>query len=217
MSDPATRRPYHSPKRQQQAEQTRRQILEAARRLFAGRGYTATTLPAIAREAGVSAPTVTAVFGTKPALLQALIGLTVRGDAGGEPLVQRSQWQEMLAEPDPGDVLRRFAALGRRIHERSADVFDIMRSAASEPEIAEMLRAQAARRLDDVRSLAEALARKDALSDMNPKRAADIIWVLGSAGNYRLLTAERGWTPDEYEVWLASSLINSVLDIHQTP
>lgn len=212
MSDPVTRRPYHSPKRQRQAEQTRRQILDAARRLFAAQGYTAVTLPAIAREAGVSAPTVTAVFGTKPALLQALIGLTVHGDAGGEPLVQRSQWQEMLAEPDPRDVLRRFAALGRRIHERSADVFDIMRGAVAEPEIAEMLRTQAARRLEDVQSLTETLARKGALGNISPERAADIIWVLGSAGNYRLLTAERSWSPDEYETWLVETLISTILD-----
>ncbi|MBV9282547.1 MAG: helix-turn-helix transcriptional regulator, partial [Chloroflexi bacterium] len=116
MGQRGEKRPYHSPRRQEQARRTRRQILEAARRLFAARGYAATTLPAIAREAGVSAPTVTAVFGTKSALLEALIQLVVRGDTDEAPVVERSWWRAMLEEPDPERQLRRQAAITRQIH-----------------------------------------------------------------------------------------------------
>jgi len=63
------KRRYHSPQRQLQAQLTRRKLLDAARRPFAARGYVAITLPDIAREAGMSAPTIAAVFGTKARLL----------------------------------------------------------------------------------------------------------------------------------------------------
>ena len=195
-------------------DRTRRQILEAARCLFATRGYAATTLPAIAREAGVSAPTITAVFGTKSALLDALIGMVVRGDAAEAPLIEQSWWQEMLTEPDPRRQLRRQAAIARQIHERSADVFEIVRGAATaDPEIAAILTERAARRLEDARSVAESLARKGALrGNMTADQATDVIWVLTAAYTYRLLVTERGWSPDQYEEWLASCMIHSVLD-----
>jgi AcrR family transcriptional regulator len=214
MTDRVTKRSYHSPRRQHQAEQTRRHILEAARRLFTVHGYTATTLPTIAREAGVSAATVTAIFGTKVALLHALIQMVVRGNAGESPLREQSWWLEMLAETDPRQQLRRYAAICRQIQERSAEVYEITRSAANaEPEIAELLRAQAVRRQEDARSLAETLARKGALDGPESiNRAADIIWVLTSAYTYRLFVSERGWSGEQYEEWLASSLTHSILD-----
>lgn len=59
MSDSVRpRRRYDSPRRREQAEATRRDILEAARRLFEAHGYAATTMAAIAAEAGVALKTV---------------------------------------------------------------------------------------------------------------------------------------------------------------
>src|SRR5260370_39072329 len=67
------RRPYHSPARQRQAEQTRARILAAARDLFRSRGYAATTMDASASSARVSAKTVDAVFGSKRGVLAGLV------------------------------------------------------------------------------------------------------------------------------------------------
>jgi AcrR family transcriptional regulator len=213
MSVPRSKRRYHSPQRQEQAQLTRRKILEAARRLFAAQGYAATTLPAIAREAGVSAPTITAVFGTKPALLDALINLGVRGDAASAPLVERPWWTEMLAEPDPGRQLRLHAANARRIQEGSADIAEITRGAATaDPEIAAMLKRRHASRFEDTQLIAKSLDRKQVLvPGVTAARAGDLIWALSGAELYRMLVVERGWSPDEYEAWLASALADSLL------
>ena len=54
--------------RQRQALQTRRLISEAARDLFLERGYAATTMDAIAGEAGVAVSTVYAIFKNKRAI-----------------------------------------------------------------------------------------------------------------------------------------------------
>jgi AcrR family transcriptional regulator len=192
--------------------------VEAAHRLFAAQGYAATTLPAIAREAGVSAPTVTAVFGTKAALLEALINLGVRGDAAAAPLVERPWWREMLAETDPRRQLRLHAANMRRIQEGSADIAEIVRGAATaDPEIAAMLKERHAQRLADTRLVAQSLGRKQALAPgMTVAKAGDLVWALSGAEVYRLLVVERGWSSDEYEQWLATALAASLLP-HPAP
>jgi AcrR family transcriptional regulator len=192
---------------------TRNQIVEAARRLFATRGYAATTLPAIAREAGVSAPTVTAVFGTKAALLEALINLGVRGDAAPAPLVERPWWREMLEEADPRRQLRLHAANVRRIQEGSADIAEIVRGAATaDPEIAAVLKQRHRQRFEDTQLVAQSLGRKRALAPgVTVAKAGDLVWALSGAEVYRMLVVERGWSPDEYEEWLASALADSLL------
>ncbi len=217
MDDSEKRRRYHSPRREQQAEETRRTILDAARRLFAARGYVTTTLPAIAREAGVSAPTVTAAFGTKLRILDALIRVEVRGDEAPTPLAARPQWREMLREPDPVRQLRLCAANLRRIQERTTDIFEIVRGAATaEPEIANLRRSLNAQRLEDKRLLAESLSSKEALRPgLTDAQATDLLWALGSADLYRMLVADRGWSPEQYEQWLASSLVYSLLGQNQ--
>lgn len=187
--------------------------MEAARRLFATRGYAATTLPAIAREAGVSAPTVTAVFGTKAALLEALINLGVRGDAAPAPLAERPWWREMLEEADPRRQLRLHAANVRRIQEGSADIAEIVRGAATaDPEIAAVLKQRHRQRFEDTQLVAQSLGRKRALAPgVTVAKAGDLVWALSGAEVYRMLVVERGWSPDEYEEWLAAALADSLL------
>ena len=67
----AQERPYHSDLRADQAEQTKKLILDATLRVMAG-GVATVSIPAVAREAGVSVPTVYRHFGTKSGLLKAL-------------------------------------------------------------------------------------------------------------------------------------------------
>jgi TetR/AcrR family transcriptional regulator of autoinduction and epiphytic fitness len=218
MDETRPKRRYHSPQRLLQAEDTRRKVLDAARRLFAAQGYAATTLPHIAREAGVSQPTITAVFGTKAQLLSQMIQLAVRGDAESPLLTERPWWQAMLSEPDPRRQLALHASNVRRIHERSADVAEIVRGAATaDPEIATMLRELAEGRLRDAQMVAQSLDEKQALADtVGREWAADLLWSLCSHDLYRMLVVERHWSSEQYEHWLALSLIHSLLDQRAT-
>src|SRR3954464_12742934 len=104
------RRRYESPRRREQAAATRVVILEAAQRLFERDGYTATTMAAIAQEAGVALKTVYVAFTTKSGVLRALWHLLLRGDQDDAPVGARAWFREMLAEPDPAQRLRQSAA-----------------------------------------------------------------------------------------------------------
>jgi AcrR family transcriptional regulator len=207
-SKSSKKRTYRSPRRQRQAQATRRTILEAANRLFLEHGYAATTLTMCAHAAGVSLPTVTSIFGTKLGLLDAVIKLGVREIDTEAPLAERPVWRDMLAELDPAEQLRKFAAIGRQIHERTTDIAEIVRGAATaDPDIAALRRKMTASRLQDNRLVAESLARKNALgAGWTAERAADVFWVLGSSDLYRMLVVDRNWSPDQYERWLASAL-----------
>ncbi len=48
---------------------------------------------------------------------------------------------------------------------------------------------------------------------MSIDKAADIVWATNSSELYVLLTAERGWSPDEYESWLAESWYRLLLPV----
>ena len=73
MSDTEIRtRVYRSDLRLRQAEETRRNIIDAAAELFSELGYSGTTLAKIAKRAGVSVETVQKT-GPKAALIRAAV------------------------------------------------------------------------------------------------------------------------------------------------
>src|SRR5215469_18363176 len=90
------RRPYHSPARRRQAEETRERILAAARELFRSQGYAATTMEAIASSAHVATKTVEAAFGSKRGPLAAVVDPRA---SLGPP---RDLAERVLAATDPG-------------------------------------------------------------------------------------------------------------------
>src|SRR3954466_4057682 len=125
------KRRYESPRRREQAAATRRQILEAAQRLFEEQGYAATTMSAIAAEAGVALKTVYVAFETKSGLLRALWHLLLRGDEADVPIGERPWYREVLAVPDPERALRLGAHNARLVKERAGALLAVIRSPAS--------------------------------------------------------------------------------------
>jgi AcrR family transcriptional regulator len=113
-------RRYESPRRREQAEATRSQILDAAKTLFERDGYSGTSIAAIAKEAGVAMKTIYLGFETKSGLLRALWNRQLRGDQDEVPVAEQSWYREVLEEPDPEKALRLNARNGRRRKESIA-------------------------------------------------------------------------------------------------
>lgn len=84
-------------RRARQAAATRQRIIDAAGRLFAEHGYTATTISAIAQEADVAVETVYARFKNKQNLLEAFLDQSIVGDAEPVPFLDRPAVQAMQA------------------------------------------------------------------------------------------------------------------------
>src|SRR5215217_4849025 len=125
----ATRR-YNSRRRQEQAAATRRSILDAAQGLFETHGYGATTMDAIAAEAGVAPKTVYVAFATKSGLLRALWNHLLRGGRDELPVAQQDWYREVVDEPDPDRKVELTARASRAVNERIGGVLEVIRSAA---------------------------------------------------------------------------------------
>jgi TetR/AcrR family transcriptional repressor of mexJK operon len=67
------------------SQRKRRQVMEAAARLFMAQGYGATSMDAVARKAGVSKATLYAYFQGKDALFAAIVGEACQRHAEGRP------------------------------------------------------------------------------------------------------------------------------------
>jgi TetR/AcrR family transcriptional regulator, regulator of autoinduction and epiphytic fitness len=211
---PATvKRPYDGSNRARQARETRRRIAEVAARLFVRDGYGATSIAAIAQEAGVAVPTVYATLRSKANVLRAVVDLTVRGDDDAAPLAAREAWQAVEAEADPRALLARFARLHREVCDREAPVFAAIEAAAgADPEATRLLAEHDGRRYTTQSRIARGLRRRKQLRPgMTAREAADVVWALASERTYLALVRDRGWSPRRYERWLAEQLEAALL------
>jgi AcrR family transcriptional regulator len=213
MAQRVKSRAYDSSRRRAQAAATRRDILEAAQRLFEQQGYAATTIAAIAAEAGVALKTVYLAFETKRGVLRALWNLLLRGDQGEVPVAERSWYREVLAEPDPQRQLRLNARNSRAVKTRIAGMLKVIRDAAPVDRDIEALwqRIQTEFHANQ-RVIVERLAERNALRrGLGVDRATDILWTLNHPDVWQLLVAERGWTPEQYEQWFGDTACAQLL------
>ena len=207
------RRAYDSTRRRAQAAQTRRDVLESARRLFERDGYAATTVPVIAAEAGVAQKTVYSGFGTKSGLLHAVWDVALGGDDSGTPVAERQWYREVLDEPDPRRQLALNARNSRAGKERVGPLLQVIREgAAHDPGVAGLWATIQTEFHANQRVVVESLHRKGALkAGLDVDRATDLLWTLNHPSTWQLLVQQRGWSPMDYEAWFAEASATSLL------
>jgi AcrR family transcriptional regulator len=213
MGGTVKRRNYESPRRREQAAETRRRILEAAETLFVRGGYSATSIAAIAAEAGVSQKTVYLAFETKAGLLRTLWNARLRGDEGEAPVGERDWFKAVLDEPDPERAIRLLTGAASRVRQRAGGVLRVIRDAApADPEIGALWERMQSEFHGNQRTVVERLATRKALrAGLGVDRATDILWTLNNPTVYLLLVDGRGWSLDDYEAWLTDTLIAQLL------
>ena len=124
------KRPYDNSRRLAQVRAARWRVIAAAKALFIESGYPATTLESVADAADVSLPTLYRLFGSKRALLAAVLDTSFGGDDEPVAFGDRPEQQEALAESDPVALINAFARIGRDFMERSSEIMHILASAA---------------------------------------------------------------------------------------
>lgn len=208
-----SKRKYNSSRRQEQARETRRRILEAALALFMRYGYSGATIEAIAQEAGVSPLTIFATFSNKVSMLTELVATSVGGDDQPIPLLQRPGPQAVFQETDPVRKIKRFAYDISDILERVYPLFEIMRMAGkTEPDIADLLNKRLQARFNNLSVFVGNLSATTSLREgLDNWSATETVWAIAGPDMYRLLTIDRGWTKEQYSEWLGDSLIRLLL------
>jgi AcrR family transcriptional regulator len=205
-------RTYTSPLRAAQAQDTRRRVLAAARDLFLAQGYPATTIAAVARRAEVSPDTVYSAFGSKTALLKAVLDVVVAGDDEEIAVLDRADPQAMRAEPDQRIQLAMFAAGMTGQLERLRPMDDVLRSAAAVDAAAAELRAdlQQRQRRSAIATVVSWVAAHGPLR-LPEEEATAITWTLTSPEVHHMLRDTWEWPRERYEQWLRDTLTSSLL------
>jgi AcrR family transcriptional regulator len=214
----AVKRRYDNSRRQAQVRATRLKVIEAAKHLFTEHGYPATTIDAIAEAAQVPLPSVYRLFGSKRALLAAVLDTSLGGDDQPVAFGDRPTVRAARAETDPAKMVNAFARIVRELMERSSAIQHVLATAAQVDSDAAGLLADIRRQRHTGQS--RIVAALDASGALDPgldkTEAADIVYALLSPEMHRILTVERGWPADRYERWIARSL-STLLPAGQRP
>ena len=210
----SSKREYDSTGRQAQANETRRRILEAARRQFMERGYAGATAEAIAAEAGVAAQTIYAIFKNKKKLLVSLMNVSpATGVEDHTPMLERPAIQAVADEKDQQRQLQMFAQVVAKNLDQVAVVSEMMTDAARiEPDFDRIIQKLNKQRLEHMTLAVQQIAAHGPFRErMDESYARDTVWTLTSPDVFLLLTRDRGWSKENYAEWLGDMLIRVFL------
>jgi AcrR family transcriptional regulator len=211
MANVKPKRRYDSTGRQAQARRNRQAILDAAQRQFLEGGYAATTIAAVAAEAGVSVETVYKSFGGKPGLVR---GIYDRGLVGPEPVPAYRRADELRErETDPRAIMRNWGTIASEVSAVVSPIERLVRAAAaSDHDMAALLQAHNDLRERRARHHARFLKERGYLREgVSVAQATDILWTCTSDELYDLLVTQRGWSPPRFARFLADFMINALL------
>ncbi len=208
------KRTYDARRRRERATEerqaTRRRVVEAARHLFLSRGYVATTMADIAREAGVALQSVYSAGRSKADLLHLVTDVAVAGDDQQVMLIDRPQFQALRAESDPVQQVRMGASLIAATMERLAPVWIAYReAAAADPKAAANLVAAHRRRRETFETIIRMIPERHLRHPY--ERSADTLWAIGSIDVSLLVRTVLGWDATQYAQWLSDTLVELLL------
>jgi AcrR family transcriptional regulator len=206
------KRRYESPRRREQAATTRANLVAAAQLLFERDGYTATTMAAVAAEAGVSLKTVYLAFETKSGLLRAVWDTQLRGTRD-IPVAEQPWYREAIEAPEAEQVLRLVARNSRAVKTRIGVIVRVIRdAAATDPDAHALSTLIESDFYANQRAIVQVLQDRGVLKDgLDVTKAADILWSLNHPDVWRLFVDVRGWTPDEWEQWFGDTTCAQLL------
>jgi len=197
-------RRYHSPRRAEQAVATRHAVLDAARELFIGKGYLATTVADVARQARVAVDTVYATVGRKPALLRAVLEAAISGSDQAVPAEQRDYVVRVRSASSGRAKIELYVAGLVELQPRLAPVYLALRdAAATDAESAALWAEISGRRAANMRLFAADLrGTGDLRPDLSDDDVADLVWSMNGPEYWNLLVTDRGWPPDRFAALL---------------
>lgn len=189
--------------RQEQAAATKDRIADAARRLFADHGYGATSMEAVAREAGVAVRTVYSAFGAKREILSWIC----------EKWLERARAREGASEvlQVPGARARLLAAARwlTDLYAAGFDVVLIFEAATDESaETRQLLRSKLAGRNHAMDAM---IASLEPELRVPVAEGQAVFRALAAPGVYQELVALSSWSDEQFAQWVADVLQGQLL------
>jgi TetR/AcrR family transcriptional regulator, regulator of cefoperazone and chloramphenicol sensitivity len=194
-------------RRERMAQQTRQDILAAARHLFAARGYAATSINDIADEAGVAVQTIYARLGSKRGMLLALIDL-IDAEAGVAQLVA-----SVRRAATPIAALGAGVRLTRAFQESCGDIIDALFTAAgAEAELADAVAEGHRRHREGARLTVDRICELQGLrAEVSRDRAEALLALSTSHEAWRELIHGYRLQWETAEDWLTQALSRALL------
>jgi AcrR family transcriptional regulator len=214
------RRNYRSPARAAAAARTRARILEAARALFLDRGFSDTTVTAIAELSSVAAETVYAIYRTKAGVLDAVVRSAVQRNDEPEDPLERGWVKALLRLPDLQMRIAGFTRHTAQTTKLTSPIYAVIASAGTgEDELDELQRNLLKMRFGGQREIMLALVQGGAFRPgLTTEQAADTFSALASPELHHLLTVRHGWSQRRYARWLEQTVKAALLgDPSPTP
>lgn len=202
----------HLSRAEQMAAHTRDDILSAARRLFAERGYSGTSIQDIAAEAGVAVQTIYSRLGSKSGMLFALVD-KIQDESGMSAKLPR-----IFGATTATEVVRGYVAVTRGFQENCGDVIGaLFSSVGAAPELDDFVAEGRRRHRDGAKKVVELLEKFQSLAPGLTSQAA--VAFLAATTSYEawaeLRTAGLGW--DDIEQVLADTLCRALLAADAVP
>jgi AcrR family transcriptional regulator len=199
--------------------ETRRRLLAAARAEFAERGYVAATVARIADRAGVSLQTLYSAWGSKRALLRAVMETAVTGSAEPDSPLEAGQVPApfaadpaVMAADDARSALGHLARQFRLLAERAAVSWQNYRDAAAvEADVASDWQQLMDIRRANIAAMIATLPPASLRDGLTPAAAADTVWVIASPDSHDMLVRRGGYSYDEFERWVRTTVEAAVL------
>jgi AcrR family transcriptional regulator len=209
---PAVKRGYDSSGRRARAQEKHRRVLDCAQRLFLRDGYAATTIAAVADEAGVSTEAVYKRFGGKAGLVREIYQGGLAGQ-GLTPAPERSD--AMSAEGvDARSVLLDWSRLSKEVAPLVSPVVLLARAAAATDVEAQILLDEMnTQRLLRMEDNARRLRRLPGLRPgLTTKHVRDVLFTYTAPELYETLVMNRGWSLDGYADFVFHGLTGQLLE-----
>jgi AcrR family transcriptional regulator len=195
--------------RRERADQTRARMIEAAYRLFMRDGYDATTMQAVADEAGVAVQTVYFTFRTKAGLLREVDTRAIPGGDQGLDWSQRI-YRQLAEERTATRLIAMWvtatAAVLKRITGFVAQVGAGLDMDAASVERRNLERDHWFQRLIERLDMLGALK-----PDLTASRALDVARALVRIEAYQEMLQRWGWTEQEWIDWATCVLVRELL------
>ena len=156
--------------------------------------------------------TVYYLFGTKRNVLSAVLDMTIAGDVEPVPVMDRPWIDRFTAEPNAAGAIGLLAEEAVVIVARTAPIYEVIRTAAADPEVGVLLAHNRRRRRTDQRRLVEMLADAGHLRPgLDVATASDVFYAVMNEEVFELLVTDCGWDVERFRRWATSLMIQQLL------